>query len=105
MARRWGGVVEHPKESRLWSASGCLGYGMRDSYGGVLIPVLQSWWGHDAPKASCFYVVGPVPELPVYSVARTIRSVENMCKAQRERTPPSLATWLIDAARDCVVQA
>lgn len=99
--RQFGGVVEHPATSRLWATVGCLTPGVRDQHGGVLIPVFQSWWGHRAPKKTMFYIVGPVPELPEYEPARMQRPVEDMCRAERERTPAALAAWLVDVARAC----
>jgi hypothetical protein len=101
MVRTFGGVVEHPKDSRLWAESHCGTYGVRDRWGGLLVPVFQSWWGHKAPKATCFYVVGASVELPPYIPPRTIQSVERMSQACREVTPPELATWLINTARSC----
>jgi len=101
MVRKHGGVLEHPKTSRLWAAAGCIGYGIRDNYGGLLIPVYQSWWGHKAPKETCLYVVGALPELPQYQPPRTLQSVESMSQACREVTPLPLAIWLIDLARNC----
>ena len=105
MVRRFGGVVEHPKTSRLWSESGCIGYGLRDQFGGLLLPVYQSWWGHRAPKETCFYVVGPLPELPEYQAPRMVQSVESMSQASREATPFDLAVWLVGVARSCGVPA
>lgn len=105
MVRKFGGVLEHPKTSRLWAQSGCIGYGLRDQFGGVLLPVYQSWWGHKAPKETCLYVVGPVPELPQYQPARTIQSVASMSQACREVTPFDLALWLVNVARSCKVAA
>lgn len=104
MVRRWGGVVEHPKSSRLWVESGCIGYGLRDQFGGVLLPVYQSWWGHRAPKETCFYIVGPVPDLPEYQPPRTVQSVESMSQASREVTPFELALWLVRVAQSCEVR-
>lgn len=103
MVRKFGGVVEHPKTSRLWSAAGCLGYGIRDDHGGILIPVYQSWWGHKAPKETCFYVVGAMPELPDYEPSKMVQSVENMSQACREVTPLPLARWLVHLAESCRV--
>ena len=103
MVRRWGGVLEHPLHSRLWLASGCLSFGVRDDHGGVLVPVYQSWWGHRAPKATAFYIVGPLPVVPDDQPPRMIQSVENMSKASRELTPFELASWLVDVARGCHV--
>lgn len=103
MVRRFGGVVEHPKFSRLWAVSGCLSYGVRDRFGGLLIPVYQSWWGHRAQKETCFYVVGAVPDLPEYVAPVSVQPVANMCSARREVTPVALALWLVDLARRCRV--
>lgn len=99
--RRWGGVLEHPFASKLWHESSCLGFGMRDQHGGVLVPILQSWWGHRAPKKSCLYIVGPVPELPYLADAPVTTTVERMGKAERERTPEAFASWLVELARAC----
>lgn len=76
---------------------------VRDDFGGVLIPVYQSWWGHKAPKETCFYVVGAVPELPEYQPPRMVQSVECMSQACREVTPLPLALWLVDLAARCEV--
>lgn len=103
MVRRCGGVVEHPYSSRLWDASGCIGFGMRDKHGGVLVPVLQSWWGHRAPKKTCLYIVGQVPEIPYLEDAPTTTTVERMGRAERERTPEKFAAWLVELASKCEV--
>lgn len=102
MVRKNGGVLEHPMDSRLWLASSCLSFGIRDDHGGVLVPVLQSWWGHRAPKRTAFYIVGPVPELPFSHQLATGR-IQNMCVAERERTPFDLAVWLVSVAKGCYV--
>lgn len=100
--RQFGGVLEHPFSSRLWAESGCGSFGVRDSHGGVLVPVLQSWWGHRAPKKSCFYIVGPVPSLPARGPA-PVTTIERMGRSERERTPADLAAWLVSVARVCEV--
>jgi len=95
MVRRFGGVLEHPINSRLWFESGCIGWGLRDSFGGVLVPCAQSAFGHRAPKHTGLYMVGlRVPAIPVPGVPST--TVENMGRAERERTPPALAAFLVD---------
>lgn len=98
--RKHGGVLEHPITSRLWAHCGCLGYGVRDKWGGLLLPVHQSWWGHRAPKPTGIYVVGPAPDLPFESGLAAGR-IENMCHAEREKTPEPFARWLVDLARRC----
>lgn len=99
--REFGGVVEHPYSSKLWKESGCASFGVRDRFGGVLVPVCQSWWGHRAEKKSGFYIVGPVPEIPYLADAPTTTTVERMCRAEREATPAPLASWLVAVARAC----
>lgn len=99
--RECGGVLEHPYASKLWQATGCLGYGMRDQHGGVLVPVLQSWWGHRAPKKTVLYIVGPLPDVPYVEDAPTVTTVERMGRPERERTPEAFAAWLVDVARAC----
>lgn len=99
--RSFGGVLEHPYASRLWAATGCIGFGMRDQHGGVLVPVLQSWWGHRAAKKTALYIVGPVPPIPYVEDAPTFTTVERMGRPERERTPEAFATWLVDVARAC----
>lgn len=98
--RRFGGVLEHPAASRLWSESGCLTPGVRDQHGGVLLFVYQSWWGHRAQKKTGIYIVGPVPELP-FEAPRTAVPVEQMGKAEREATPLPFARFLVEVARSC----
>lgn len=93
--RRFGGVLEHPINSRLWSATGCLSWGVRDSFGGVLIPLYQSSFGHRAPKLTGLYLVGvAVPDIP--PPRPSVTTVERMCRAEREATPPELASFLVN---------
>lgn len=70
-------------------------------FGGVLVPVLQSWWGHRAPKKSCLYIVGPAPDLPYLPETVSGTTVERMGRPERERTPQAFAAWLVDLARAC----
>ena len=98
--RRNGGVLEHPLDSRLWKEAGCLSFGVRDLAGGVLVPVMQSWFGHRAPKRTGLYIVGPVPDLP-YDDNLAVGRIENMGVAERERTPLPFAQFLVDLARAC----
>lgn len=102
--RKYGGVLEHPYSSRLWKESGCLSFGIRDDHGGILVPALQSWFGHRAQKKSCFYVVGAMPVFPEKKIEpAAFVMVENMGRAERERTPFDLAVWLVELASRCVV--
>jgi hypothetical protein len=93
--RSFGGVLEHPIDSKLWAESSCASWGIRDHFGGVLVPLEQSAFGHRAPKRTGLYMVGiAIPEIPEPRPAST--TVERMCKAERERTPFAFAQWLVD---------
>ena len=98
LADRWGGVVEHPWTSRLWEHASSLGRR------GWLYPIDQRWFGHRAIKRTILYICGAQPsQLPPvpYDLGEPTNTVENMGHAERERTPPLLARWLVDLAARC----
>lgn len=101
--RRCGGVLEHPAFSTLWDVAGLpLPGHATDAHGGYTIAVDQSWWGHRAPKRTWLYIVGvPGRELPTipFHLGTAAGRVEDMGRAERERTPPAFAAWLLDVAR------
>ena len=105
---RWyGGVLEHPADSRLWPARDIPKPGEApDQWGGWSMLIRQSWWGHRAPKPTWLYVVGcrpaDIPELPP-PVPDPGGRIENMAHREREMTPPDLAAWLVELARRCSV--
>lgn len=102
MVRRFGGVLEHPIDSRLWKEAECLGWGIRDRFGGVLVPCHQSAFGHRAPKATGLYMVGiEIPAIPEPRPHST--TVEKMGRAEREATPPALAAFLLALLDRCHV--
>lgn len=116
--RTWGGVLEHPRASRLWKHMNLPmpGKGF-DEYGGYSVCVNQSWWGHRATKNSLLYIVGcPVNELPIMpikfdAITHTVssriklksgrRTKKELTKKQREETPLEFAKWLIQVAEKC----
>ncbi|WP_235430292.1 hypothetical protein [Xanthomonas sp. MUS 060] len=116
--QRWGGVLEHPRMSRLWPHAGLPGAGRRDSIGGFTIGIDQYHFGHRAEKKTLLYVVGcepgDVPAIPL-RLGRAPCVVTNrrglrvgmpgyrseITKAEREHTPPALAEWLVELARRC----
>lgn len=102
---RWfGGVLEHPAESRLWAARDMPRPGeAADQWGGWTLLIRQSWWGHRAPKPTWLYIVGrrDVPALPPPAPDPGGR-IEDMSERDRELTPAALADWLISLARGCV---
>jgi hypothetical protein len=117
--REWGGVLEHPRASRLWKECGLPAPGKRDRFGGFTWPIHQNWFGHRARKSSLLYIVGTEPrqlplmplELgePAYVVSTSRRNKDgsregnrpNITKQEREHTPRLLAEWLVELARQC----
>lgn len=114
--RRFGGVLEHPAFSHLWLHCAMPAPGARDEFGGWTLPILQSWWGHRAEKATWLYIVGCEPaDLPAIPLRlgraeRCVSSASGLRKGmpgwrphirkdEREHTPPDLARWLLDVAR------
>jgi len=110
--RRWGGVLEHPAESRLWAhchmpRPGCL----PDEWGGLSMAIHQVEWGHKALKPTWLYLVGIAPTFmhpppfpgraPVGLVAPSSgpSSLPLISKPERRLTPPLLAAELIRMAR------
>ncbi|MDE2441397.1 MAG: hypothetical protein KGP14_10255 [Betaproteobacteria bacterium] len=59
--RKFGGVLEHPKNSTLWPTLGLPRPGERDEFGGWTLPIYQRWWGHRAEKPTLLYIVGCAP--------------------------------------------
>lgn len=118
--REHGGVLEHPRLSKLFVAAGAPVPPDRqtDSWGGYTLPVLQWWWGHRAEKATWLYIVGlrrdhlpPIPYRigqPTYVIATDritrkrpyYRKLE-VSRAEREATPPAFAQWLVEVAKRC----
>ena len=109
---RWGGVLEHPRDSGAWSAFGLpvpTDAGWRRSLfsGGFVCLVDQGHYGHAARKPTWLYYVGdsPPPDLtwgpsspaPIGSGARR-GNLESMSKVQRAATPPAFADLLISLA-------
>lgn len=119
--RRWGGVLEHPKDSKAWEWF-CLlkpkdGWTGPDAHGGWTVCVEQGHYGHTARKQTWLYAVGCfLPELPrSVSVATRIKhygtaaedkirsrrrgAVELMTKRERAETPPRFRDLLVAMAR------
>lgn len=62
--RRWGGVLEHPKDSHAWAAFGLQrpppggGWVAADMLGGWTCTIEQGWYGHAARKRTWLYAFG-----------------------------------------------
>lgn len=109
MIRKHGGVLEHPRASKLWPYLGLPLGNEVDEYGGYSICVDQFAWGHKARKRSLLYICGvekrdlqPIPirfdqiEYVVSSSTRSRRGeVKEITKKEREATPEAFAKWLI----------
>jgi hypothetical protein len=118
--QRFGGVLEHPARSKLWSHARLPGPGeLLDEHGGFVVEVDQCAWGHVARKRTRLYFVG-VDRALVLSTIRTGGTPTHwvagsrkgrtgigrggtapahikFCSAQqRRRTPPAFARWLVD---------
>jgi hypothetical protein len=109
--RRWGGVVEHPASSLLWSVASVPEVGKRDVFGGYLLWISQWWFGHRADKPTLLYIVGcepdDLPPIP-YQIGEPTHVIQSrkrvgyrphVSKAEREHTPLALAEWLVKVAR------
>mgnify|MGYP000172677491 CR=1 FL=1 len=114
--RRFGGVLEHPACSTLWAHCGLPAPGEgADTFGGWSLAIEQFQWGHRAEKKTWLYIVGCSPAAappqprregkPTHCVRPTkaYPRLPSITKAEREHTPPALATWLAELARRCVV--
>ena len=103
--RRCGGVLGHPEGSAAWRWHGMRAAGTGpDEYGGWTMEVSQYDWGHRAIKRTWLYVVGVdvrtvLAWIPTQSTDSAPVRVEMMGKAERERTPPAFAEFLLHIAR------
>ncbi|MEM6750747.1 MAG: hypothetical protein AAF612_09780 [Planctomycetota bacterium] len=99
--RRWGGVLEHPKDSHLWDWMCIPKPGDDPDYwGGYTVRIDQIAYGHCCIKPTWLYLVG-VPRqdfIPQLHGGEQARPLEHLSKAQRERTPRPMALELIRLA-------
>lgn len=122
--RRWGGVLEHPARSGLWRALALpLPGELPDAFGGRTLEVNQCDYGHVAQKTTWLYLVGVrldrYPRVPRrepthwISGSRRPRTdggvapahIRFCSSAQRRRTPPAFAEFLVGLARSVAEQA
>lgn len=110
--REWGGVVEHPVDSKLWPFCD-LPYPDEpaDQVGGFTLVVDQVAWGHVARKRTWLYMVGVavataragvrIGGTPTHWIDRPRSRTGGLkiaSKPARRRTPPAFARWLVDLA-------
>lgn len=97
--RHCGGVLEHPVLSGLWEFFR-VRPGVRDEWGGLLVVIDQSAYGHRAQKRTGLYCVGCLPTVRLdWGGLSAVRPVEQMGRAERERTPVELAAELVRVVR------
>lgn len=114
--RQWGGILEHPEGSSLWTEAGLPAplCGTRDYLSAgreYTLRVDQHWWGHQARKRTWLFIcgipLGRLPALPVvlgeprYTVTggRPWHK-KGLSPGARDKTPLAFAQWLVDAARE-----
>ena len=115
--RRWGGVLEHPKDSLAWDRFGLQkpspgeGWIIADHYGYTCC-VDQGHYGHRARKPTWLYAINV--ELPMLNFAPSVSKikrgpsvrrgvVERMCKREREATPAEFRDILLHMAASVFV--
>ncbi len=114
--RKYGGVLEHPMHSTLWSEAGLPAEGMKDAHGGFTIIVDQFWFGHRARKRTLLYICGckpsDVPKMPIrlgeapctvglYSGRDKRTCRPSIAKREYDATPEPFAKWLVQVASLC----
>lgn len=103
LVRRNGGIVEHPRYSRLWGYAGlpsparCCAEG--DRLDGWTLEVEQGDFGHRSPKRTWLYIVGlRWKDLPVMPLGLGGTRNSALCShSSRISTPRLFAEWLLAA--------
>lgn len=115
---QFGGVLEHPSRSSAWGAfnlpkpSLTSGWVRNMFRPGWSCQIEQGQYGHEAPKQTWLYYVGPPPpplrwglaDLPLIQSCPSVgvtrgRTVEVMSRRERRATPPEFAELLLSLAR------
>jgi len=112
--RQNGGILEHPRASRLWKEKPLpMPNEQNDEFGGFSICIDQSWFGHKARKTTLLYICGcekkQLPLIPISfdqpthvvscSKSKYRKSKPEITKKEREATPINLANWMIDVCK------
>jgi hypothetical protein len=112
--RIYGGVLEHPAESTLFTHQGLPRPGRApDKFGGWTMEIDQFRFGHRAEKLTWLYIVGchpdnlpTIPELtgsPKHCIrpTKSYPRLPSVTKPEREKTPRAFAEWLVEVSRRC----
>jgi hypothetical protein len=110
--RAFGGVLEHPRDSKAWPAHGlpaptATGWAPLLFAPGFVCLVEQGHYGHAAQKPTWLYYVGPTPPPLVWGPSTVAARpwsprrgvLECLSRRQRAATPPAFADALLDLAR------
>jgi hypothetical protein len=110
--RCFGGVLEHPKDSKAWARFGLAtptpGGGWSGSeLDGWVCEIDQGHYGHAARKPTWLYFIGPTPpdlvwgpsSPPAIGSGARRGNLESLSKKQRAATPRPFADLLVSLAR------
>jgi hypothetical protein len=112
--RRWGGVLEHPAQSRAWAAHGLpapRGRGWQRTADGWVAEVWQSAYGHRARKATWLYAVTSCPptldrravpgthQIGFHDQRGKDRNKPTLGKREASATPLAFRDFLLSIAR------
>lgn len=115
-ARKFGGIVEHPKGSDLWKEMGVNLSGKVDEHGGFLISVDLNWFGFPARKSTYLYIVGcsrlNLPLHPysldaltgVVSTSKKTNRKFYIKKNLRSQTPAAMIDWFAKIIEQIKIQ-
>jgi len=108
--RQNGGILEHPKGSKLWRRKNLpLVGGFPDAWGGFCILIDQYDFGHVASKPTILYIVGcnrsqlpPIPKrggVPTKSITGQVPNTARCTQKEREYTPSLLIEWMAEVIK------
>jgi hypothetical protein len=98
--KKWGGILEHPAESKLFKEMNL-----------PHVEVDQFHWGHLMRKRTWLYVCGIscLPPMPFRKGDPEVRwdnrnstKLPYLTKKQRQATPLDFALWLVEAAKNAI---
>lgn len=98
--RRWGGVLEHPAHSGLWTHEKMPPPGfLPDAFGGITLAVSLNRFGATVHKPTWLYIVG-ADDWPAIPPSQPVtQTVDWLHSSHRHITPEPMARWLIDIAQ------